>query len=135
MARFNQIDYSVQIGRLEAIYNRFRPRKIIAESNSMGEPLIEQLRNKGMHVEGFATTNKSKAQIIDGLALAFENDELTILDDPVLINELQAYEAERLPSGMFRYGAPSGMHDDTVMALAMAWHGGSGMRWIISSWD
>ena len=30
---------------------------------------------------------------------------------------------ERLPSGMLRYSAPEGMHDDTVMSLALAWHG------------
>ena len=29
---------------------------------------------------------------------------------------------ERLPSGLERYGALAGMHDDTVMALALAWY-------------
>ncbi len=28
---------------------------------------------------------------------------------------------ERLPSGLLRYGAPEGMHDDMVMSLALAW--------------
>ena len=40
-----------------------------------------------------------------------------------LVGELQAYQAERLPGGMLRYGAPNGMHDDTVIALALAWQG------------
>ena len=35
----------------------------------------------------------------------------------------------RLPSGLTRYTAPSGGHDDTVMALAMAW---SGVSWTAS---
>ena len=39
----------------------------------------------------------------------------------MLIGELAAYQAEKLPSGLLRYGAPSGQHDDTVMALAVAW--------------
>jgi hypothetical protein len=39
----------------------------------------------------------------------------------VLVSELVAYQAERLPSGSLRYGAPGSQHDDTVMALAMAW--------------
>jgi hypothetical protein len=43
------------------------------------------------------------------------------MNDPVLVSELVAYQAERLPSGLTRYTAPSGGHDDTVMALAMAW--------------
>ena len=55
--------------------------------------------------------------------LAFERGEIKIIPDPVLIAELQAFEMERLPSGMLRYSAPSGYHDDCVMSLALAWHG------------
>ena len=33
----------------------------------------------------------------------------------------QAYEMDKTPSGMVRYGAPEGMHDDCVMSLALAW--------------
>jgi hypothetical protein len=125
--RFNQIDYSLQVLRLEALYKRFRPHTIIAERNSMGDPLIEDLSRSGLPVQPFTTTNASKTQAIDGLALAFEQSALRILNDPILIGELQAYEMERLPSGMLRYSAPEGMHDDTVMALAMAWYGASNM--------
>lgn len=121
--RFNQIDYRHQLARLYTIYRRFRPYNVVAERNSMGEPLIEQIRAEGIDVEAFLTTNDTKDAAIMGLAQAFERRELRILNDPVMIGELQAYEAERLPSGKFRYGAPSGMHDDMVMSLALAWHG------------
>jgi hypothetical protein len=131
--RFNQIDYSVQTARLKALAERYKPQVVIAETNSIGEPLLEQLRADGLPVQGFTTTNASKQQIIDALALAFERGDIKILNDQVLINELQAYESTRLPGGGFRYSAPEGMHDDTVMALAMAYHGisdtGSLMLW------
>jgi hypothetical protein len=39
-----------------------------------------------------------------------------------MIAELEAYEAKRLESGAIRYSAPDGMHDDTVMSLALAWY-------------
>ena len=120
--RFNQIDYSLQLARLTALYERFRPRAIVAEANSMGQPLIEQLREQGLPVIPFTTTAASKQVAVDALALAFERGALRIIPDPVLIAELQAYEAERLPSGMLRYGAPAGMHDDTAMALMLAWY-------------
>ena len=123
MDRFNQIDYVTQVGRLQALYEKFNPGQIIAERNSMGEPLVEQLQRMNLPVQPFTTTNASKAQAIDALALAFERQELSILADPVLIGELQAFEAKRLPSGMLRYAAPEGMHDDTVIALALAWSG------------
>lgn len=123
--RFNQIDYQVQLGRLDALAARFRPRAIVAEANSMGQPLIEQLQRGNLPVVPFTTTSASKSVAIDALALAFERGAIRIIPDPVLIGELQAYEAERLPSGMMRYGAPAGIHDDTVMALALAWGRGS----------
>jgi len=129
--RFNQIDYTVQVGRLQALYERFRPHAIIAERNSMGEPLIEQLVRMDMPVQPFTTTNATKADIIDALTLAFERKELAILPDQTLINELQAYEMERLPSGTLRYSAPAGMHDDMVMSLALAYYGISGAAWLI----
>ena len=119
--RFNQIDYQVQIGRLRALCERFHPTVVIAERNSMGEPLIEQLQRMGLPVQPFLTTNATKTAAIDALALAFERGDLRILPDPVLVAELQAYEMERLPSGLLRYGAPAGMHDDCVMSLALAW--------------
>jgi len=121
--RFNQIDYAVQLQRLRAVNDRFQPYSIIVERNSIGEPLIEQLYRLGLPVQPFQTTNATKTQAIDSLALAFERGEIRIPNDAVLIAELQAYEMERLPSGLMRYSAPAGMHDDTVMSLALAWQG------------
>jgi phage FluMu gp28-like protein len=121
--RFNQIDYAVQLSRLQALAQRFNPYSIIVERNSIGEPLVEQLYRMGLPVQPFNTTNATKTQAIDALALAFERGEIRIPNDAVLIAELQAYEMERLPSGLMRYSAPAGIHDDTVMSLALAWQG------------
>ena len=51
------------------------------------------------------------------------NGRIRVLDDPVLVGELLSYESNRNASGSFSYSAPDGMHDDTVMSLAIAWHG------------
>lgn len=123
--RFNQVDYAFQLGRLRAMVERWRPELIVAEMNAMGTPLVESLQREGLPVQGFTTTASSKTAVIEGLALALERGALTLLADETQIAELQAYDMERLPGGTFRYGAPSGMHDDTVIALALAWHGAS----------
>ncbi len=137
MDRFNQIDYAVQRGRLVALAERYRPSVILAESNAMGEPIIEQLQRDGLPVRAFQTTNATKAAIIESLALAFEQGSIKILNDPVLIGELQAYEMNRLPSGMTRYSAPEGLHDDTVMSLALAYEavGAANRRWTARSYQ
>jgi len=84
--------------------------------------VIEQLRADGFPVRPFMTTHQSKSQVIDDLALAFEQDMIRILNDPVLVNELEAYEYHRTPSGLLSYGAPPNLHDDCVISLALAYH-------------
>lgn len=119
--RFNQIEYAFQLARLRTLYDRFRPSVIVAESNSMGQPLVEALRQQDLPVVPFTTTNASKTNAIQALSLAFERGEITIPNNSVLIGELVGYRSERLPGGLMRYGAPPGMHDDCVMSLALGW--------------
>lgn len=118
--RFNQIDYAVQMGRLRAMVDRFTPALIVAEHNSIGAPLIEQMQRAGLPVYAWTATNASKAAAVEALSLCFEQDLLRILPDETQTGELLAFEAERLPSGMIRYGAPEGQHDDCVIALALS---------------
>jgi hypothetical protein len=89
----------------------------------MGGPVIEQLRKDGLPVTAFTTTNASRAAAIEALALAFERGSITIPNHAALLGELQAFEAKSLPSGLTRYAAPEGLHDDCVMSLALAWQG------------
>lgn len=121
--RFTDIDYAVQLSRLQALHQRFPRAPILAESNSMGGPLIEQLQRMRLPVQSFHTSAASKTQAIEALALAFENGSIHLPNVPWLIDELLAFDQERLPSGGMRYGAPRGGHDDGVMALAICWHG------------
>lgn len=123
MDRMQDTDYASQRLRLKALADRYNNAQIIAEANSMGQPNIEALQNMGCYVTAFTTTNATKANIIQGLELAFERSEITLLNDEYQITELMAYQSEKLPSGLVRYGSPEGLHDDTVMALALAWSG------------
>jgi phage terminase large subunit-like protein len=119
--RFKGVAYPLQQERLKALWERFGRPAIYAETNAMGQPVIDQLNKDQVKVEGFRTTNASKTQAIEALALAFERGEIRIPNDPVLIGELQAFEAKPLPSGLMRYSHPEGGHDDTVLSLAIAW--------------
>lgn len=118
--RSNHIDYTAQIKRLEDICKRFQISQVVAESNAQATT-IELIRRAGLPLREFVTTNASKQNIIEGLMLGLEQGKLKILNDPILIGELQAFEATRLPGGGLRYAAPEGYHDDCVMALALAW--------------
>ncbi len=105
--------------RLTKLHHRYNDASILAEYNSIGGPIIERLQSNGLPIIGFVTTLASKHEIISSLALALENKEIKIINDSTLITELSAYERKER-AGLPSYSAPAGMHDDTVIALALA---------------
>ena len=123
MDRFNRVDYPVLIDRLESTYRRYHTTSMVVESNSIGRPVIDELVSRGLNIVPFTTTSATKQSIIQSLQSAFENGQIRILNDPILIGELLSFESKRNASGSFSYSAPPGMHDDCVMSLAIAWHG------------
>jgi hypothetical protein len=85
------------------------------------ERLQLSTRNK---VNGFNTSNSSKAEIVSDLQVAFEQRQIEILDDEKQLRQLSAYSAEYNPrtKNVF-YNAPQGMHDDICMALMLSYNG------------
>lgn len=124
-----QGEYTLQLGRLQALVERIKPQNVVVEEN-VGQMFIEQARQRGIPVTAFMTTGSSKPPLIDNLALAFERGDIGIPNDVVLIKELLAFEIERLTNSV-RYAAPAGQHDDTVMALAFAWWGSQSQPMLI----
>jgi hypothetical protein len=122
MDRFTDTAWEIQRNRILALVQRFKPRLIVMEEN-FNDSFVEALMQSGLPVKPFRTTNASKAQVVNNLAMAFEQSDIAIPNDAVLLGELQAFTVERLPAGALRYAAPAGMHDDTVIALALAWEG------------
>lgn len=125
--RFNQVAWSFQRDRIRAMADKWQAAVIRVESNSIGSVNIEELQADGLPVVAFTTTNQSKAEIVQALAYAFETGKIGLPSDhplcEVLVSELEGFQAERLPSGRWRYGARGGLHDDCVMSLAIAWSG------------
>ena len=119
--RMQDTAYALQLDRLKRLHTRWNPYAILAEANSMGGPLVEALQRLELPVRSFVTTAITKPPLIDALALAIERGDIGLTNNTTLINELRAYESERLPSGAVRYSAPGGMHDDHVISIALAW--------------
>jgi hypothetical protein len=121
--RSNKIEYTFQVGRLDALASKFKPVRILAEKNSMGEPLIEQLHRKGLPVSAFHTSNASKAEAYEALALAIERGDVELVPDEHLMEELTACERSKTPGGLPKYEAPAGCHDDVSDAAAIGYSG------------
>jgi len=119
--RFNQIDYVLQRARLRKLWDQWKARPILAEANSIGAPIIEVLQREGLPVKPFETTATSKPPLIESLVLAFERGECQWQADPIWTSELESYERKvSVQTGRSSYSAPEGMHDDTVIARALA---------------
>jgi len=128
--RFTTADFDMSVGRLHALSRIYHPIATLAEQNSIGLPLIQRLQRgwtnalgdafPALAVQGWVATNASKAAAVQQLAINIENGEITLLDDAVQKGELLSFEQKTLPSGLIRYSAPEGGHDDTVIALMLA---------------
>lgn len=122
--RFNKIDYLLQAARIRALWERWKVGTqfggFLGESNAMGEPIIQAMQDQGIPIIGFQTTYASKGQLIRGLSLVFERQSYQFQNDPTWTNELLLYEQKVSPvTGKRAYNAPSGFHDDTVIARAL----------------
>lgn len=71
-----------------------------------------------MEVEAFKFTSTSKQQIMEGLAVAIQQQKISFPEGPI-VSELEVFEYEYTRTGV-KYSAPEGLHDDCVCALALA---------------
>lgn len=91
----------------------------LVDSTGVGDPILERLQAQpGSRVTGFQFTAPSKQKLMEGLAVAIQQAEITYPDGPIP-QELEAFEYEYTRTGV-RYSAPEGLHDDCVCALALA---------------
>lgn len=95
------------------------------DSTGVGDPVLEALqKNGGGRFIGYLFGSKSKQQLMEGLSLAIQSSRITFPSGPI-VQELEIFEYEYTRTGV-KYSAPVGMHDDCVIALALAVHG---LRW------
>lgn len=120
MYRFNKLMWDEQIQDIAIIYEMWKPSYVLAEENSIGEQNIYNLNKLGVPVEGFYTTAPSKKRILDNLSVDIEQANILLLEDFIQMHELESYQIYLSEHGNYKFGAPKGNHDDTVIALAIS---------------
>lgn len=124
--RFQDIDWREQKIRIQRLAARYNNALCVIDATGVGDPIVEDLQNAGISLyydkgrPGFRFTNESKNQLIEQLAIAIEQRQLTFPNHEILVNELMNYEYAITDNGRIKYGAPSGKHDDCVISLALA---------------
>ena len=123
---FEQARYIADI----LVLNGGRVKNILAESNSIGTPMIallkDELEKRGKRdishlVNPFVTTNSEKVRLVNQLQVALEQKAVSLLDDRGLLLQLAAYEATYNPkTNNVSYNAPQGLHDDNCISTMLA---------------
>ena len=90
----------------------------LVDSTGVGDAILEFLAKAGSNFEGFKFTSTSKQQLMERLAVAIQQQQITFPEGQ-LFNELLSFEYVYTRTGA-QYSAPSGLHDDGVCSLALA---------------
>jgi hypothetical protein len=93
---------------------------ILMDSTGVGDPIFEDLQAQGLDVTGYKFSSTSKQQLMTGLQTAIQQRKIAFPEGAITA-ELNIFEYEFSATGV-KYSAPSGFHDDCVMALALAWN-------------
>lgn len=121
--RFQRIDWNLQVERIRATLRRYNNATVLVDSTGKGEPVFEALQVAGCRAEAYPFTAKSKTDLINSLAILFEQGRI-VIPRPELwsvgIDELESFEYSVSDSGNVRTGAAGAGHDDCVIALALA---------------
>lgn len=94
----------------------------LVDSTGVGDAVLEFLqKGSSGNFRGYVFTSKSKQQLMEGLAVGIQREEIHF--PPGFVQrELESFEYVESRTGV-SYSAPPGLHDDGVCALALAWKG------------
>jgi hypothetical protein len=129
MLHIRKLEWSEQRRRIAEMYNKWKCSRVVAESNSIGGVNIEELMRLNLVIVRFETTNMSKSEIMSELYEGLHSDGLQLQDIHPLRHELRNFVSSQTITGIWRLAADGDGHDDTVMALALAWHARGANTW------
>lgn len=119
--RFNTIDWSFQKQKILNVWDLFNRGRVVVDATGAGNPIYDDLANAGVSVEPFIFTSASKKELVWDLAVGIDNQSIFYPNNQDLIGELESFEYQMSRSGNIQYSAPEGLHDDMVIALALAY--------------
>lgn len=121
--RFLRMPWSEQVLRVHELSARYGGAPAYVDATGIGDAVAEQLAQRGVPVVPVVLSLQTKQRLIDQLAIAIEQERLTLVPHEPTLRELAAYAYRDLPSGGAGTAAPAGQHDDCVIALALCLHG------------
>lgn len=119
MDRWNKTDPVATYDRIAEAWVKWNRPLVVADETGMGEPMIHELRERGIKVRGIKLTAQSKMPMLGRLASDIEHRRIMYPKWDILLRELKGFMYKKTPSGRIGAEAAAGYHDDCVIALAL----------------
>ncbi len=124
--RWRHNDWNSIVKAIASKLKDFQVNTTLVEVNSIGDVIFELLQKECgnyTRIEPFITTALSKKEIVESLIVANQNKEVKFINVDWLDKELEMFTYEYNPKTRnIKYSAPSGFHDDGVMATCLSYH-------------
>lgn len=134
LERWNQIDWTLQKEKMKALIKTYAKKadgnatEVLIESNGVGDPIFDDIWTWAMsiseeydiEVKPIRMTQDLKNLLVQNFSMLCDQNIIAILPDDTLMQELELFTYEKTLTG-FRYTAPDGYHDDTVMASLISY--------------
>lgn len=109
--------------RFERLLLSYGCRGVYIETNGIGESMYQLIKPRVPNVKPYVMTNESKQQGIQQLILGIQEQTFEFPSKelmPEFYDEFAAFTYKQLGTGRLQFGAPSGYHDDVVIATMLA---------------
>lgn len=127
LGRWRKMPWAAMRQQIVKALLKFHVIMVRPERNSMGSSQIESLwseiEDAGLECEllPFTMGGKNKHELITFYRTGLEDHGYALLDDEAQKREIVTYETKRTTTGMYSYSAPSGGHDDTIIAGSLSY--------------
>jgi phage FluMu gp28-like protein len=118
LERWNATSWEHTVARVIELLRYYNGAHGYVDATGAGDPVFELMEREYANVTAFKFTSASKPPLVENLALTLERGMLELLIDEAQHNEMGAFQAKSTSTGT-RYEAPSGQHDDIVIANAL----------------
>lgn len=120
--RTNNTTWNYVKVKIVEIAKQYNNAIVMIDSTGVGDVIYDDIKRNGeIQIVPYLFTRDSKQKLVETLMLAIEKETISIpAECNDMIFELRAYEAKTNINNVVQYSAPSGLHDDCVMALGLA---------------
>lgn len=122
LERWQGVPWAETIRRAVKLVEPYRAL-LTVDATGVGDPVYDAIRKEWPRTEPFKFTEQSRADLLNALILQFEQMQLRLLDNQAQRAELESLEWAMTPRGKARLQVPNSMHDDIIMADALAVYG------------